>query len=384
MAIQSLEGIRVLDFSTLVPGPLATLVLAEAGAEVIKVERENGGDDMRHYEPKLGEASGSFALLNRGKRSIAVDLKDPSTIGRLRPLVESADILVEQFRPGVMERLGLGYQAVSRINPRIVYCSITGYGQHGQKAQRPGHDLNYIAETGLLGLAERPLGTPTLPPSLIADIGSGTFPAVINILLALRTAERTGCGTHVDIAMTDHLFAWHFWAMAQGELTDAWPTPGGEQVTGASPRYHLYRASDDRVLAVGALEDKFWNNFCTLIDLPLELRDDKKNPSLTCASVAKIISSRSSQEWEDRFHGKDVCVSIVATVEEAMRDLHFHQRHLFDSTVTDGSESLTAIVPGLAPIFRTGPNARPYPYLGEGNDLLNAPNDVAADERNAI
>src|SRR5687768_8746098 len=197
--MQPLEGIRVLDFSTLLPGPLATLLLAEAGAEVIKIERPGTGDEMRSYTPKFGTDSVNFALLNRGKRSIAIDLKAQNAVSRLRPLLEKADVIVEQFRPGVMDRLGLGYEAASALNPRVVYCSITGYGQSGPRAQTAAHDLNYIAETGMLALSAGPDGVPVLPPALIADISGGAYPAVMNILLALRACEKSGRGCKLDV-----------------------------------------------------------------------------------------------------------------------------------------------------------------------------------------
>lgn len=181
-----LRDIKVLDFSTLLPGPMATLFLAEAGAEVIKVERPGRGEEMRSYLPKWGADSANFNLLNRGKKSIAVDLKDPEQLALLRPLVETADVIVEQFRPGVMQRLGLGYQDVLAINSDIIFCSITGYGQDGPKSKKAGHDLNYIGDSGMLGLSCGTVETPVIPPALIADIAGGTYPAVLNILLALR------------------------------------------------------------------------------------------------------------------------------------------------------------------------------------------------------
>ena len=151
--MQPLSGIRVLDFSTLLPGPMATLMLAEAGAEVIKIERIGSGEELRQYHPRFGDTSVSFAMLNRGKRSIAIDLKSPDTLKQLTPLIESADVVVDQFRPGVMQRLGLGYEVMREINPRIIYCAITGYGQSGPKAQIAAHDLNYQAESGMLAIA---------------------------------------------------------------------------------------------------------------------------------------------------------------------------------------------------------------------------------------
>src|SRR5262245_35514870 len=175
--MQPLTGILVLDFSTLLPGPLATLLLAEAGAEVIKIERPGVGDEMRTYTPKFGTDSVNFAMLNRAKRSIAIDLKEAGAVARLMPLVASADVIVEQFRPGVMDRLGLGYDAVSRANPRIVYCAITGYGQSGPRASTAAHDLNYCADTGLLALAAGRDGAPVPPAALVADNGGGRYTA---------------------------------------------------------------------------------------------------------------------------------------------------------------------------------------------------------------
>jgi len=287
-----LDGVRVIDFSTLLPGPLATLILAEAGAEVVKIERPGQGDELRGYEPKLGASSAGFALLNRGKRSLALDLKDPAAVAKLEPLLASAEVLVEQFRPGVMDRLGLAYDAVRQLNPKIVY-SISGYGQSGPKAAVAGHDPNYMADTGLLALGGGDDGMPTIPPGLIADIGGGALPAVINVPLALRQAEATGGGCHLDVAMTDNLFAWQWWALgllAAGRT----PRPGGELLTGGSLRFQIYRTGDGRLLAAAPLEQRFWNTFCTLIDLPDDLRDDARDPAATQSAVAQIIASASA------------------------------------------------------------------------------------------
>src|SRR5512134_2665463 len=226
--MRPLEGIRVLDFSTLLPGPLATLMLAEAGAEVIKIERPGSGDEMRSYTPRVGPDSVNFALLNRGKRSIAIDLKNEKE--KILPLLREADVLVEQFRPGVMERLGLGFDALKELNPRLVYCAITGYGQHGPRSQVAAHDLNYLAESGLLSL-----GAPVVPPALIADIAGGAYPAVMNILLALRQRERDGRGCKLDISMSDNLFTFLYWALGDGQEGGKWPGSGDALVTGGSP-----------------------------------------------------------------------------------------------------------------------------------------------------
>ena len=368
--MQPLDGVRVLDFSTLLPGPLAGLILAEAGADVIKVERADYGEEMRLYEPRFADTSANFALLNRGKRSLAVDLKDPAVIAKMQPLIADSHVILEQFRPGVMDRLGLGYDAVKAINPAIVYCSVTGYGQTGPKAQVAAHDLNYIGDTGLLGFSAGADGAPIPPPGLIADIGGGSLPAVINILLALRQAEKTGDGAHLDIAMCDGVFAWQYWALGLLETTGKEPTPGGEMVTGGTPRYRIYRTADSRFAAIGALEQKFWDNLCDILDLPDEHRDDRPDPAATADAVAKIIASKPASHWEAAFTGQDVCCSIVKTMREALADPHFQSRGLFGRRVVDGTDVLTAAPVPIVPQFRAPEPDAGYPRLGDANDLL--------------
>jgi len=252
-----LAGVQVLDFSSLLPGPLTTLLLAEAGAEVLQVERPPRGDEMRSYVPRLGPSSANYALLNRGKRSAAVDLKDPVSVDRLLALGAETDVVVEQFRPGVMGRLGLGYDAFRAVNPGIVYCSITGFGQAGPAAGRAGHDLNYLAESGLLGTVVDGRGDPHLPPTVIADIAGGTYPAVVNILLALFRRQATGEGCHLDVGMTPNLSTLAYGYLATHAGSGSWPVPGQDLLTGGSPRYRIYRTSDGRHVAAAPLEDRF-------------------------------------------------------------------------------------------------------------------------------
>src|SRR5262249_41987713 len=262
--MQPLDDVLVLDFTTLLPGPLATLMLAEAGAEVIKIERP-GGEDMRAYPPRFDGFSAAFALINRGKKSMTFDLARDDERARLRPLIERADVLVEQFRPGVMGRLGLSYDDVRRINPRLVYCSITGYGQDGPRAGEAGHDLNYIGNTGLLALQPRPLERPVVPPALVADIGGGTFPAVINILLGLRQRDATGVGCHLDIAMADAMFTFAWYGLAVGQATGRFPGPGELLIAGGSPRYQLYPTRDGKLAASAPLQPEICLGFVTAI-----------------------------------------------------------------------------------------------------------------------
>lgn len=368
--MQPLAGIRVLDFSTLLPGPLATLMLAEAGAEVIKIERPGTGDEMRTYSPKFGSDSVNFALLNRGKRSIAIDLKQAGAVERLMPLVKNADVIVEQFRPGVMDRLGLGYDAVSRANPRIIYCAITGYGQSGPRAMTAAHDLNYVAETGMLALAAGADGAPVPPAALIADIGGGAYPAVINILLALRERERSGCGCKLDIAMADNLFAFMYWALGDGLAANRWPRPGRALVTGGSPRYQVYRTRDDRFIAAAPLEEKFWQNFCEAIALPADARDDARDPQATIRAVAACIRTKTAEEWRALFAGKDLCCSVVSSIEQALGDPQFKARGVFDRKLTADGKAITALPLPIARAYLAAESAG-YPALGEANSLLN-------------
>ena len=368
--MQPLKGIRVLDFSTLLPGPLATLILAEAGAEVIKIERPGRGDEMRSYAPKFGSDSVNFALLNRGKRSIAIDLKAPDAVRKLTPLVESADVVVEQFRPGVMDRLGLGYEAVQRMNPRLVYCAVTGYGQHGPRAHVAAHDLNYVAESGMLTLTRGADGAPVLPAALVADIAGGTYPAVINILLALRERDRTGAGCKLDIAMADNLFTLMYWGMGNGLAAGEWPQPGGDLVTGGSPRYNVYATRDGRFLAAAPLEQKFWETFCALLDVPEALRDDSRDAAATRDAVAERVRARSADELGALFSGQDVCCAIAVSLEDAMRDPHFAARGVFERTLSAAGGAITALPVPVAGAFRAPEQDAGYPELGEANDLL--------------
>ena len=340
--MRPLDGISVLDFTTLLPGPLATLILAEAGATVTKIERPGIGDDVKGMADGRGEAW--YALLNRGKSVLALDLKNPADRARLQPMLEAADVLVEQFRPGVMDRLGLGWDALSALNPRLVYCSITGYGQDGPKREVAGHDLNYLAETGLLGL----LDPPAPPPGLIADIAGGTYPAVMNILLALQLRERSGRGSRVDVAMTDNVFPFLFWALGDVFGKGRWPIPGREVFTGGTPRYGCYRTKDGRYIAAAPLEDRFWREFCAVLDLPLEA---------DTAAVAQVIAGRTAAEWQEAFAGRDACAVVVARLEETLSDAHFAARGLFDWKVPLGAARIPALPVPVDRRFRADPKA---------------------------
>src|SRR5215813_13129044 len=367
--MRPLEGLFVLDFSTLLPGPLATLLLAEAGAEVVKIEPPGRGEEMRRHAPRWGRDSASFALLNRGKRSVALDLKSAAECKRLDPLLKRADVIVEQFRAGVMARLGLDYGSVAKLNPMVVYCSISGYGQTGRKRDVAAHDLNYIGDAGLLALSMGDPARPVLPPALMADIAGGAYPAALNILLALEERRRTGRGRHLDVAMADNLFPLMFWAIGCGLVAGAWPESGNGYLTGGSPRYALYPTKDGRMLAAAPLEKKFWETFCELIGLEGEFRDDKKNSAATKARIAAIIATETADVWRSRFAGKDCCCSVVASLGEAFADSHYMARGVFDHALTNPEGATMPALPvPLDPGFRAAPAAAiASPALGADN-----------------
>lgn len=365
---QPLNDILVLDFSTLLPGPLATLMLAEAGAEVVKLERPGTGEDARYTHPKIDGLSIGYAILNRGKKSIALDLKAEGAVESLRPLIERADVLVEQFRPGVMERLGLGYEAVRSLNPGIIYCSITGYGQTGPKRDLAGHDLNYVGDSGILSLSRGPDEQPTMPFALVADIGGGSYPAVVNILLALRERDRTGQGAHLDIAMAEGAFAFAYWAHAKRVVAGEPVQNGADRLTGGLARYRLYTAADGRQIAVGALEEKFWQAFCDVIGLAPELRDDLVDPGASTAEVARLLAARPASHWAPLLAAADCCCSVVKSPQEAAADPHFAERGIFDWKVRMGGRRVPALPLPIAPALRAPSQDATAPDLGRHNE----------------
>lgn len=369
--MRPLRDILVLEFSSLLPGPLATLLLAEAGAEVIKIERPGIGDEMRGFRPRWGANSANFALLNRGKKSVVLDLKTEAGRAKLAPLLARADVLVEQFRPGVMARLGLDYGAVSARNPRIVYCSITGYGQTGPLRDVVGHDLNYIGDTGLLSLSYGDAARPVVPPALIADIAGGAYPAFMNILLGLLQRNLTGRGCYLDIAMAENIFPLMYWAFANAFSAGQWPQNGGDLVTGGSPRYRLYPTRDGKLVAAAPIEQRFWDEFCDAIDLETPLRDDAKDPAATARRIAEIIAARDAEHWQRIFSARDAAATIVRDAREAIQHPHFAARNVFAwKVMNEAGQTMPALPLPIASAFRGDPGTAAAPLLGADNSGL--------------
>ncbi|MEM1045090.1 MAG: CoA transferase [Pseudomonadota bacterium] len=348
----ALDGIQVLDLTTLLPGPLATLCLAEAGADVLKVEKP-GGEDMRRYPPFVDGESVAFSILNRGKRFLELDLKSDSGRQELLDLAKQADVLVEQFRPGVMARLGLDYETLAAVNPRLILCSISGYGQEGPRAIEAGHDINYMALTGVLDLSRGPVDAPILPPTQVADIGGGSFPALINILLALIARERTGRGTHLDIAMTDAMFAFAPFAHADFIGIGSVARSGTMLLTGGSPRYGLYATADRHLVAVGALEQKFWMALCEAVGLEEALRADTNDPEATRKGLAARFAARPAEDWKPILAKADCCATLVRAYPDALEDPHFVDRGLFDRDIElDSGTRIRALPLPIDPAVR--------------------------------
>ena len=365
----SLEGIKVIDFSTLLPGPLASLFLSETGAEVIKIEKPGVGDEIRLSNPQGGEQSVSFSLLNRGKKSLSLDLKDPKNLKILIPILKEADIIIEQFRPGVMKRLGLDYESVKKINQDIIYVSITGYGQYGPKSMVAGHDLNYIGNAGLLSISMGRENDTVVPPALVADIAGGSYPAVINILLALRKRDLNKEGSYIDLSMTENLFPFMFWGLGSGFAHNKWPGNSDGVLSGGSPRYNIYKTSDGSYVAAAPLEDRFWNKFCEAIELPKKFIKMQNDQEKVIKEIRKIIGQKEKNYWLDVFNKADCCCSIVKSIEEAINDNHFKVRKIFENKIINNlGEEIPALPIPVDMQFRKDQKRASAPSLGDIND----------------
>jgi alpha-methylacyl-CoA racemase len=328
-----LAGLRIVDLTRLLPGPAVTMHLADFGAQVVKVEDTGEGDYLRGFPPQLAAAAGgsegagvnpSFVALNRGKRSVRLNLKHAGARDALLRLVDASDALIESFRPGVMARLGLDWETLHARNPRLVLCSLSGYGQHGPLAQKAGHDLNYIALTGVLDQI-RADGRPAIPNLQLGDVLGGTLSALSTLLVALLGAQRSGRGSWVDVAMTDGLLAHHVFPYADLDAGQV-PVAGHTLLTGAVACYRVYETADGRQLAVGALELKFWQAFCEAAGLP-ELKSrhwslgetpDSAAAHDTIAAVAARLRQRALAAWVAVFDAVDCCVTPVLTPAEAL------------------------------------------------------------------
>jgi len=356
-----LQGVRVLDLTRLLPGAFATLMLAELGAEVIKIEDPRGGDPMRQLPPLLNGRGIYDLLLNRGKRSVALDLRQAESREVFDRLAARADVVVESFRPSTARRLGVSGEQIRAKHPRVIHCAITGYGQTGPYAERPGHDLNYVAVSGFLA-TDRPDAS-ELPRMFVADVGGGAMSAVIGILAALVGRGRDGEGRSIDVSMHEAALYWVMLPAAR-ELVE-----GGREATGELPTfgrhasYNVYRTKDDELVALGALEMKFWRAFCDAVGRPDLIARHESTPedqSALIGDVQRIFRTRTRAGWLEFFRGHDVCLTPVNSPADALGDPHIAAR----GKVVSGP-ALRAILP---PFVSDAPALRPAPALGADTD----------------
>ena len=326
-----LDGVRVLDLSRLLPGPYASHILASFGAEVIKIEKPGEGDYMRGYLPKVEGINAAFLTINRGKKSLAIDLKHEAGKEAFLALAKKSDVVLDGFRPGVMESLGLGYPQLSAVNPKIIFAALTGYGQTGPHANQAGHDLNYMASSGMLDLLGEDDGMPAIPGVQLADVAAGALPAVIGILLALYHRSRSRKGQMVDISMYDALLGLMPVQIANYTATKRRPKRGYERLFGRYACYNIYPVRNGRYLSVAALEPKFWRSLCEAIDREDLIEDqyvEGDAQEILKAELTRTFQKREVSDWVEIFREFDACITEVREISRAVQDESFVDRDM--------------------------------------------------------
>ena len=361
----ALAGLRVLDLTRYIPGPYCTMLLGDLGADVIKVEEPPVGDATRVVPPAVGEDSAVHAALNRNKRSVVVDIRQEAGSAVVRRLAAKADVLVEAFRPGALTRRGLGAEDLRRENPRLVYCSLTGYGQDGPMAGRAGHDVDYIALGGLLGATRDAEVRPVLPPTQLADMTGGLL-ATIGILAALQARERTGRGQVVDVSMLEGILALMTIpatrVLAGGSLTS--------ELTGTHACYNVFRCRDGGYVAVGALEPKFWEALVGALGMPERAggqweRAEKRGETLE--AFARVFATKDRDVWIRELQAADACVEPVLDLAESLAQPQVEARRAVVEGVTGTARFKTVASPIRLSETRVKTH-RPVPGLGQHTD----------------
>ncbi len=327
--VQPLQGLQVLDLTRLLPGPLCTMILADYGADVIKIEDLEAGDLTRYVGSSIGGGLGKegalFRKLNRNKKSLALDLKEEGGRDILKTLAAKADVLVEGFRPGVMKRLQIGYRELSRLNEALIYAAITGYGQGGPYRNKAGHDLNYMALSGLLELSASEGCPPVMPTAQISDVAGGALMAVNGIMMALYEREKTGRGRFVDVSMTRGLLPWLAYPASYLDRDQGLPRRGRCLLSGAYACYNIYETADGGYMSLAALEPVFWQRFCETVDKPQWMErqfEQEKNEPVGSRALRKevqaLFKSKTRAQWEDLFKTVDACCEPVLDLHEAI------------------------------------------------------------------
>lgn len=331
-----LLGYRILDLSRLLPGPWATAMLADMGAEVIKIEDPESPDYVRDYPPIIDGKSANYMAWNRSKRSMAISLRTEEGKQQFMNLVQTADVVVEQFRPRVIAKWGIGYEEAKKVNSKIIYVSLTGFGQTGPMAQTAGHDLNYLALSGVLSLNKDVNGRPVIPGTQLADIASGTYQTIQAVMAALLSRHQTGEGQQVDVSMTDGLLPF---ATVGFNMLWSGQKPQNQEMalSGGLPNYNVYQTADGLWMALAALEPKFWSNFCDVVDRP-EWKETAlpNHPDIgkTKDEVAALFKTKKRAEWEELGAQHDICLTPVLELDEVEQHPHFKARAMFDRSTS--------------------------------------------------
>jgi len=367
-----LEGTRVLDLSQVLPGGLCTQILADLGADVIKIENPNGGDGFRKAPPLVDDTGSFFLVINRNKRSMTLNMHEEEGRAILRRMIPDADVLVENFRPGMMGRWELDYETVRGLNPRLVYCSLTGFGQDGPYSQKPAHDLNILAISGILDLLGERGRRPIVPAVQIAGAG-GAIQAALGILSALLRRQLCGSGQYLDVSLLDGLSPFLGLIMSEFAVRRAAPGRGEARVGGGYACYNLYETKDGRCIALGCLEDKFWESFCRAVgreDLIGDLLAPLDRQAEIIAELRAVFLKRTRGEWVELLDRFDVCFSTVNALDEVLEDpqvrhrgLWFRARHPVHGEILQQAFPIKST--GEQPGWRTAP-----PILGEHTDEL--------------
>jgi crotonobetainyl-CoA:carnitine CoA-transferase CaiB-like acyl-CoA transferase len=367
-----LEGLRVLDLTRLQPGNYATMLMADLGADVVKVEEPGRGDYVRWSPPMVGSMSAAHMVLNRNKRSVSLNLKEPRGVEILQKLCEGADVLIESFRPGVMDRLGVGYETLSKANPRLIYAAITGYGQDGPYRERAGHDINYIAVGGILEKSGPSGGPPTLPSVQIGDL-AGAMMSVIGVLAAVYRRDASGRGEVVDVSMMDASISWLALHIAPWLAGETEIGRGTSYLNGGFPFYRVYECGDGKFLSVGALEPQFWQELCRATGHE-ELIGEQMAPPDRRAEIHSIFEetfrAKPRDEWVAALSDLDTCVAPVNDFSEMAADPQVAAREILTPEPGVEHDGWRTLGPALKLRNAPGGLSRPAPGLGEHNQQV--------------
>jgi crotonobetainyl-CoA:carnitine CoA-transferase CaiB-like acyl-CoA transferase len=364
-----LSGIRILDLTQLYPGPLATMMLADMGADVVRIEHPNRPDLVHLLPPFIGKESAAYLSLNRSKRSLALDTGNEEGRQVFLDLVRTADVVVEQFRPGVLDKLGIGYDRAILFNPQIIYVSITGFGQGGPSRNRAGHDINYMALTGLLSQVKKS-GEMVLPAFQTADVVGGGYMSVIACMVALWCRAKTGKGQRIDVSMMDSILP-----LLTLQLAQFWGSQGNEEIMnpldGSFPFYGVYECADGKCVSLGALEQKFWAGFCRMANkpewLPLQFPEGEERRQVR-EEVADLFKTKPRDEWLELAEVHDICLSSVHEMEDLEKDPQLRAREMIIETEHEGGVKLKGV--GIPIKFSESKPDPPEPAPVVGRDSM--------------